>query len=136
MFRGDGSRAQKLENRWNCLNSFVRGCRITNTKKFQHISPVLRKLHWIPVIKRIEFKILTITHKALNEMGPSYIYCRFITLTSARFCINCITGLSLVVPIHQTQAYGACSFPVDAPTVWNSLPVDIENAQTLPFKRN
>ena len=27
MFRGDGSRAQKLENRWNCLNSFVRGCR-------------------------------------------------------------------------------------------------------------
>ena len=26
VFRGDGSRAQKLENRWNCLNSFVRGC--------------------------------------------------------------------------------------------------------------
>ena len=23
MFRGDRSRAQKLENRWNCLNSFV-----------------------------------------------------------------------------------------------------------------
>ena len=23
VFRGDGSRAQKLENRWNCLNSFV-----------------------------------------------------------------------------------------------------------------
>ena len=28
MFRGDGRRAQKLENRWNCLNSFVRGCRL------------------------------------------------------------------------------------------------------------
>ena len=26
VFRGDGRRAQKLENRWNCLNSFVRGC--------------------------------------------------------------------------------------------------------------
>ena len=26
MFRGDGSRAQKLENTWNCLNSFVRDC--------------------------------------------------------------------------------------------------------------
>ena len=26
MFRRDGSRAQKLENRWNCLDSFVRGC--------------------------------------------------------------------------------------------------------------
>ena len=29
LFRGDESRAQKLENRWNCLNSFVRGCRLT-----------------------------------------------------------------------------------------------------------
>ena len=29
MFRGDGSRAQKLENRWNCLNGFVRGCSST-----------------------------------------------------------------------------------------------------------
>ena len=28
VFRGDGRRAQKLENRWNCLNSFVRGCRL------------------------------------------------------------------------------------------------------------
>ena len=26
MFRGDGSRAEKLENRLNCLNSFVQGC--------------------------------------------------------------------------------------------------------------
>ena len=33
MFRGDGSRAQKLENRWNCLNSFVRGC------SFDHLNP-------------------------------------------------------------------------------------------------
>ena len=27
LFRGDRSRAQKLENRWNCLNSFVWGYR-------------------------------------------------------------------------------------------------------------
>ena len=27
LFRGDRSRAQNLENRWNCVNSFVRSCR-------------------------------------------------------------------------------------------------------------
>ena len=27
VFRGDGSRAQKLENRWNSLDSFVRSFR-------------------------------------------------------------------------------------------------------------
>ena len=30
-FREDGSRAQKLENRWSCLNSFVRGCSLNFT---------------------------------------------------------------------------------------------------------
>ena len=40
-------------------------------------------------------------------------------------------GLSLVVPAHQTQAYGALSFSVAAPALWNSLPVDIKNAQSL-----
>ena len=39
--------------------------------------------------------------------------------------------LPLVVPPHQTQAYGARSFSVAAPTLWNSLPVDIKNAQSL-----
>ena len=47
--------------------------RIKKTQKFQHISPVLRNLHWLPVTKRIEFKILTITYKALNGMAPSFI---------------------------------------------------------------
>ena len=28
LFRRDGSRAKKFENRWNCLNSFVWGCRL------------------------------------------------------------------------------------------------------------
>ena len=46
--------------------------RIKKTKKFQHISPVLPNLHWLPV-DWIEFKILTITYKALNGMAPSYI---------------------------------------------------------------
>ena len=68
--------------------------RIKKTKKFQHISPVLRNLHWLPVTKRIEFKILTITYKALNGIAPSYI-CDLLqihhsnrNLRSACFCIK------------------------------------------------
>ena len=59
--------------------------RITNTKKFQHISLVLRKLHWLPVTKRIGFKILTITYKALNEMAPSDI-CDLLQVHHSHFC--------------------------------------------------
>ncbi len=31
---------------------------LTKTKKVDHITPVLRSLHWLPVCQRIDFKIL------------------------------------------------------------------------------
>ena len=109
----------------------------TRTKKYQHISPVLRKLHWLPVTKRIEFKILTMTYKALNGMAPSYI-CDLLQVHHPNRNLRPPSrGLSLVVPAYQTQAYGARSFSVAAPTLWNSLPLDIKNAQSLSiFKKS
>uniref|UniRef100_A0A3Q3G3E6 Uncharacterized protein n=1 Tax=Labrus bergylta TaxID=56723 RepID=A0A3Q3G3E6_9LABR len=35
-----------------------------------HISPVLRSLHWLPVCQRIDFKILLLVYRALNGLGP------------------------------------------------------------------
>ena len=41
--------------------------------KYGHITPLLRELHWLPVEQRIVFKILLLTFKSLNDLGPSYI---------------------------------------------------------------
>ena len=41
--------------------------------KFNHISPDLKDLHWLPVEFRIEFKILLLFFKALNGIAPRYI---------------------------------------------------------------
>ena len=41
--------------------------------KFCHIIPALRQLHWLPVVKRIQFKILLLTFKAINGLSPPYI---------------------------------------------------------------
>ena len=46
---------------------------ITGVGKREHIMPVLKQLHWLPVSKRIEFKILVITYKGLHESAPRYI---------------------------------------------------------------
>ena len=29
---------------------------VTNTRKYDHITPILQKLHWLPVRQRIHFK--------------------------------------------------------------------------------
>ena len=42
-------------------------------KKLDHISPILQQLHWLPIIFRIEYKIILVTYKALNGLAPTYI---------------------------------------------------------------
>ena len=39
-------------------------CIITFTCKYDHITPVLVRLHWLPVSYRIRFKVLLLTYKA------------------------------------------------------------------------
>ena len=101
------------------------------TTKTKKMSAHIRRLHWLPVTKRIEFKILTMTYKALNRMAPTYICDLLQVYHSNRKLRSASRGMSLVVPAYQTQANGARSFSVAAPTLRNSLPVDIKNAQSL-----
>ena len=40
---------------------------LTFSHKHEHISPILRKLHWLPKEQRIQYKILLLTCKILNN---------------------------------------------------------------------
>ncbi len=46
---------------------------LTRTRKSEHITPVLRSLHWLPVTFRIDFKVLLLVYKSLNDIGPKYM---------------------------------------------------------------
>ena len=46
---------------------------VTKTKKGDDITPILRNLQWLPVRKRIIFKILLITCKGLNGLALKYL---------------------------------------------------------------
>ena len=50
---------------------------VTRSRKFDHITPVLKQLHWLPLHYRIpvvfNFKIILLVYKALNGTVPSYI---------------------------------------------------------------
>ncbi|KAF7235017.1 C-type lectin domain family 2 member D, partial [Varanus komodoensis] len=37
------------------------------------MTPVLRQLHWLPIEIRAQFKVLVMTYKALNSLGPGYL---------------------------------------------------------------
>ena len=40
--------------------------------KYEHITPALSELHWLPVRQRIDFKVATLTFKVRQSGHPSY----------------------------------------------------------------
>ncbi len=54
---------------------------LTWSRKYDHITPILQSLHWLPIKFRISYKILLLAYKALNGLAPAY-------LTSLLSCYN------------------------------------------------
>ena len=46
---------------------------VSRTRKYEHITPVLIKLHWLPIKFRIQFKVILLVYMALNRLAPKYI---------------------------------------------------------------
>ena len=67
-------------------------------KNYDHITPVLINLHWLPVRYRINFKILLLTFKALYGMAPSYIIDLIHTKTNTRYLLHSNGGVLLKHP--------------------------------------
>ena len=76
---------------------------ITHTKKYDHIKPVLKQLHWLPVNQRINYKILLLTYKALNGQAASYITELLEPYTPARNLRSSSKNL-LKIPLHFFRA--------------------------------
>ena len=47
---------------------------VPSARRFDHVTPILRKLHWLPVENRITFKIALLTYKTLHYKQPSYLF--------------------------------------------------------------
>ncbi len=108
---------------------------VTFTRKFDHITPVLYNLHWLPVKERISFKILLLTYKALHGKGPRYIS-EMLSFRDSRNTRYMQTA-PLSVPQVKCSTFGGRAFSYVAPTLWNSLPCSIRSAPNVDtFKSN
>jgi len=46
---------------------------VTGTRSSDHITPVLRQLHWLPVRQHVDFKVATFVHRSSSGISPSYL---------------------------------------------------------------
>jgi hypothetical protein len=103
---------------------------VSKIKKFDHVSPVLHELHWLPVHKRIVFKTLLLTYRCVNGMAPQYLSDLITPYASSRHLRSSDKQL-LHVPTCRLKSYGEKCFSVAAPKAWNNLPLHIRMSSSL-----
>ena len=105
---------------------------VARTARHNHITPVLKKLHWLPVKYCAQFKLLAHTHEALHDRSPVYLRDMLQMYTPGR---SQNTQL-LIVSRMRTTAYGNRCFNYAAPSLLNALHADIRKCKTTDFKKN
>jgi hypothetical protein len=108
---------------------------VTHSRKQEHITPILKTLHWLPVEQRIQYKLLLITFKSMNGCAPSYLSNLLNTYSPTR-SLRSSTANLLQTHSYRLKTYGKRSFSVAAPFLWNSLPSELRETTCLnTFKK-
>ena len=95
--------------------------------KFTHISPYLKKLHWLPIKFRIEFKITILTFQAIHGLAPKYL-CELVRIKEqSSYHLRSSEEIILLQPSEKSLTrHGDRAFQFAAPRLWNRLPRDLK----------
>ena len=115
--------SKKLQMVQNSLARVV----IPSVKRRDHITPVLRQLHWLPVEQRIIFKMAVLTFKVLKNSQP--VYLSNLLKHRKSFGRRSLDTNLLEIPFMKSEN-GRRSFANAAPRIWNSLPQEIRGCKT------
>ena len=106
---------------------------ITGTRKFDHITPVLKKLHCVKVRDRVVYKILLLIFKCRLGYGPKYIPERLIPIPEIpeRRKLRSSDSTNLYVSKSKMSNIGKRGFEVEGPSLWNGLPEGLRRVRKV-----
>ena len=109
------------------------------SRRTEHVTPLLRDLHWLRYPDRIDYKLAVLVYRCLQGLAPSYLADEFTRVSEieSRRNLRSASTANLVVPRFQRKTLGGRAFPVAAAQAWNSLPSHVTSSSSLAsFKRN
>ena len=81
---------------------------VMKSRKCDHVQPLLRSLHWLPVHSRIDYKISTLCFNTFTNSSPAYIAPLLSVYTPSRHVRSSSDTRTLRIP-----------FVFKCPTQWN-----------------
>ena len=106
---------------------------IYSSPRRDHVTPLLRELHWLKIRQRIEYKLAVLAYRCPNGLAPSYLsnHLHRVADMEPRRRLRSSSTSKLVVPSTRLSTVGDRAFPVAAARVWNGLPVTVTSTPSL-----
>jgi len=102
---------------------------VVKAPKFCHVTPIPKSLHWLKINERIEYKLLSLTYKALTTAQPTYLN-NLISVQPPR----ATRSLSVVTlsrpPTSSSLRITNRSFRYASPHLWNQFRVSFRQPCT------
>ena len=109
-------RLQRLQN--SCARL------IYGRRKYDHVSDLFAELHWLPIKQRIVFKLLLFVFKIFNGTAPHYL----------ETCLTVIDPTQRILNVPRAlTAYGDRAFSISAPRLWNALPPELRQCESINY---
>ena len=109
----------------------------TNHRKYTHVTPILKQLHWLPVKDRCMFKNAILVYKFLYSGSPFYFQ-PFLSLSSCSYSTRhshpdhqYLTVPPFCSSVFKSVKHFDHSFAFDAPKIWNEVPHDVRRAASV-----
>ena len=91
----------------------------------------MKKLHWLPVNFRCQYKIAIFAYRHFDGSLPQYLS-ETLSIYQPSRSLRSASERLLKLPKRNMKTVGHRSFSYQAPSIWNSLPVEIRGLPTLP----
>jgi len=111
---------------------------VCHARKYDHVTHLLRDLHWLRVPERIQFWLAVLAFCCRNRKAPSYLADKLHWTDEAESRHRLRSGSCprVIVPRTRLSTIGDRSFRVTVARAWKSLPTSITALTSLPsFKR-
>ena len=104
---------------------------VLRKSRHEHIRPLLKALHWLPVKERIIFKTATFVFHFFAATLPPYLSSCLSVYIPPR-TLWCRSDWKKLSCARRTlKGFGYWSFSVQIPLVWNNLPTHIWHCSSL-----
>ena len=102
---------------------------VLRKRKRDHVTPLLKKLHWLPVQARIDYKIAVLCYKCISNEAPVYL-CNLVNQHVPSRHLRSSDKSLLSVPPKAKKKSSQGAFVHHAPVIWNSLPLSLRKANS------